>query len=266
MNYKTVSSKAVIAKVFRDLKPSTDNWVGDAVEWIGEALEFIGHHSGLVKQAQSLTISDHRALLPCELVDIIQVEYNGSHLHYGTDTTGYDLPNADRTTNAQPYNATDVTTAAVFQTQANEHPMGNDTYKQQKQIKAASYGGGDYYVINPDYIQTSFQDGTIKVHYTAYPLCDDGLPRIPDNIYYKQALEWYIIRQMMMGGYTHPSINWQLADVQWKKYCVAAQNDAAYPSIDKMESFKNMWVRMVPNLNAHSDFFIGNNTQERLQR
>ena len=266
MIYKTVSSKAVVAKVFRDLKPTSDAWVVDAVEWIGEGLEFIGYFSGLEKKAMELTIKDHRALLPCELVDIIQVEYNGSHLVYGTDTTGYDLPNAKRTTNPQPYTPSEVTTSAVFQTVANEHPTGNDTYKQLKTINASSYGGGDYYVINPDYIQTSFEKGTIKVHYTAYPICDDGYPKVPDNIYYKQALEWYIIRQMIMGGYTHPFINWQFADVQWKKYCVSAQNDAAYPSIDKFESFKNMWVRMVPNINAHCDFFIGNNTQERLQR
>ena len=40
--YKTTSSKAIIRKIFRDLKPSTDDWVDDAIEWIGEALEHIG--------------------------------------------------------------------------------------------------------------------------------------------------------------------------------------------------------------------------------
>ena len=143
MIYKTVSAKAVIAKVYRDLKPSTDNWVVDAVEWIGEGLEYIGYYTGLEKKASTLSIANHRAVLPCDLVDIIQVEYNGSHLHYGTDTTGYDLPNAKRTTNPQPYTPSEITTAAVFQTQANEHPTGNDTFKQHKSIKAASYGGGE---------------------------------------------------------------------------------------------------------------------------
>ena len=81
MIYKTVSSKAVVAKVFRDLKPTSDAWVVDAVEWIGEALEFIGYFTGLEKKAIELTIKDHRCLLPCELVDIIQVEYNLSLIH-----------------------------------------------------------------------------------------------------------------------------------------------------------------------------------------
>jgi hypothetical protein len=84
MIYKTVSSKAVIAKVFRDLKPTTDNWVIDSVEWIGEGLEYIGYSAGLEKKASTVSISNHRSPLPCELVDIIQVEYNGSHLHSGS--------------------------------------------------------------------------------------------------------------------------------------------------------------------------------------
>jgi hypothetical protein len=89
---------------------------------------------------------------------------------------------------------------------------------------------------------------------------------VPDNIYVKQALEWYIIRQMMMGGYVHPVFNWQVADQKWGHYCVAAGNDMMFPSIDKMESMKNMFVRLVPNMNAHADFFDGMENQQRLGR
>ena len=40
--YKTISSKVIIRKIFRDIKPDKDNWIDDAIEWIGEALEHIG--------------------------------------------------------------------------------------------------------------------------------------------------------------------------------------------------------------------------------
>ena len=42
MIYRNTSSKSIIRKVMRDLKPNDDNWVDDAIEWIGEALEHIG--------------------------------------------------------------------------------------------------------------------------------------------------------------------------------------------------------------------------------
>ena len=40
--YKQISSKAIIRKVMRDIKPNNSNWIDDAVEWIGEALDHIG--------------------------------------------------------------------------------------------------------------------------------------------------------------------------------------------------------------------------------
>lgn len=265
MNYRSVSAKSVIAKVYRDLKPNTDNWVGDAVEWIGEALEYIGTYTGLIKKAREFTVANHRTLIPCELVDIIQVEYNGRALPYGSDVTGYDLPNASRTTTMSPSSGQPgVTTSATYETTTDF--LSNFTPIAQRKTSASRYPTADYYVLNPDYLQTSFEEGTVKIHYTAYPVCDDGYPKIPDNIYYKQALEWYILRQMLMGGYVHPIFKWETADAKWGEYCLKAQNDGMFPSIDKMESFKNMWVRMVPNINAHSDFFIGNNTQEQLDR
>ena len=50
MIYKNTSSKHIIRKVFRDLKPNDDNWIDDAVEWIGEALEHIGSASQLCQK------------------------------------------------------------------------------------------------------------------------------------------------------------------------------------------------------------------------
>ena len=74
--YKTISSKAVIRKIFRDLKPHNDNWIDDAIEWIGEALEHIGAASQLSQKQCVLTVSDHKVLLPSDLYYINQVAIN----------------------------------------------------------------------------------------------------------------------------------------------------------------------------------------------
>lgn len=260
MNYKFISSKEVIGKVFRDLKPKDSSWTMDAVEWIGEALDFIGYHGAFEKKVDTVTVDSHRAAIPCDLYQLIQVEYNGQALVFGTDTAGYDT---NRTTAAQPNTTGTVYTTAVFNTDPNDD-QSQPSFGTQ--TAASANFGTDYYLLNAGYIVTSFEDGDIKLHYTAYPVDGDGFPMVPDNIYVKQALEWYIIRQMMMGGYVHPVFNWQVADQKWGHYCVAAGNDLAYPSIDKMESLKNMFVRLAPNMNAHADFFQGQETQGRLGR
>lgn len=261
MNYLLVSSKQVIGKVFRDLKPTDASWTSDALEWIGEALDFIGYHGIFDHVATEIPIESHKGILPCNLYQLIQVEYDGRALIYGTDTTGY---NADtRTTSAEPANSQNIYTVAVAETNpTDDHTSPSFTLKFTRDVRFTD----DYYLINNGQIITSFEEGTVKLHYTAYPIDEDGYPQVPDNIYVKQALEWYIIRQMMMGGYVHPVFDWGVADRQWGHYCVAAQNDLAFPSIDKMETMKNMFVRMVPMINRHSDFFIGNETQERLDR
>ena len=65
--YKEISSKAIIRKVMRDLKPNNANWIDDAVEWIGEALEHIGASAQLCQKQCVLDIKDQKTLLPSDL-------------------------------------------------------------------------------------------------------------------------------------------------------------------------------------------------------
>ena len=76
--YKTISSKRVIRKVFRDLKPTDDHWIDDAIEWIGEALEHIGAAPQLTQKNCVLDIADHKTLMPGDLYYINQVAINSS--------------------------------------------------------------------------------------------------------------------------------------------------------------------------------------------
>lgn len=74
--YKHVSSKEIVRKVFRDMKPATADFVHDAIEWIGEALEHIGASAQLCRKQCVLDIKDHRACLPGDLYYINQVAVN----------------------------------------------------------------------------------------------------------------------------------------------------------------------------------------------
>ena len=76
--YKNISSKMIIRKVMRDLRPNHAEWIDDAVEWIGEALEHIGAASQLCQKQCVLTIEDHKACLPGDLYFINQVAISGS--------------------------------------------------------------------------------------------------------------------------------------------------------------------------------------------
>ena len=76
LNSKTISSKAIIRKIFRDLRPAHDTWIDDAIEWIGEALEHIGATGQLTIKQCVLSVANHKVMLPGDLYYINQVSTN----------------------------------------------------------------------------------------------------------------------------------------------------------------------------------------------
>lgn len=247
MNYKVVSSKAIIAKAFRDLKLDNDSFVADALEWIGEGLEFIGVHSGLEKDHEDVTITNFRGHLPCDLHLISTVEYNGMRLNYGSNPQLHGL-HKDSSAVSNPYALEVVYTAYVTD------PNGGNQATFQEIPASKVHSGDMFYTLNPGKIETSFESGTVRIHYMKIPLDGDNFPLVPDNATVKEALIWYILRQLVMGGYRHPIFSFDYLDAKWEAYCGKAQNDLMFPSVDKVERFRDMWVSLIPNVNAHESF------------
>ena len=83
MIYRSVSAKSVIAKVYRDLQlKQSDRWI-DMLEWIGEALEHIGSFNQLIKKEEmGIVVKNYRAILPCDIREIVQASKGGEALQY----------------------------------------------------------------------------------------------------------------------------------------------------------------------------------------
>tara|TARA_R100001510_G_scaffold56889_1_gene63393 strand:+ start:2599 stop:3597 length:999 start_codon:yes stop_codon:yes gene_type:complete len=123
------------------------------------------------------------------------------------------------------------------------------------------------YYIDTGYIKTSFASGTVCLNYMAIPTDADCYPMVPDDISFKEAMFWYIVKKMILGGFAPKSgVNYQLSEQQWKYYCSQARNAAVFPDIDRWESFMNQWVRLIPNLNRHAVGFDNLGSRESLDR
>jgi len=237
MNYKLTSSKTILAKIYRDLKPNNSNWEQDAVEWIGEVIEFIGYHGIFPKKSETVTVKDHRAQFPCDFYQLRFILYQDKHLSFGADI------------NACKEYFSDVYMSA--KKEVLEHTNTEVTRLGSRAI-TENETASEYFIINPGFIQTSFETGEIEVHYDSFPVDDEGFPLIPDNVYFKQAVSWYIIRQMILGGHKHENFSYQFADYEWEFAKVRAENELMFPSPDKMEHFRDMWVRLIPSVNISS--------------
>jgi hypothetical protein len=113
----------------------------------------------------------------------------------------------------------------------------------------------------PNGIITHLASGAVRFHYKKFPIDDEGFPLIPDNQDFLEAIQWWLIRCIILSGTPHPTIDFKMADSLWVRYCGKAQN-AGFPDIPKMEAFKDNFLRIIPRVNMYSDFFLQSGNKE----
>lgn len=238
MNYKLVSCKTILSKLYRDLKPGISSWETDAIEWIGEVVEFIGFTGIFPKKTVTLKVRDFKAAFPCDFYQLIEVVYKGERLPYG-----------------EAFEQTDYLASTSYDVHQAKNPDFPNVVSRF--VHDLPKPQGNYYLINSGNILTSFEHGEIELVYDAFSVDEDGYPMIPDNIYFKDAAFWYVLKQMILGGYTQTPIKYEYANTSWLIAKTKAENELAFPTPEKAEHFRNMWVRMIPHINEkqHSEYY-----------
>ena len=298
--YKHVSSKEIIRKVFRDMKPSTADFVHDAIEWIGEALEHIGASPQLCRKQCVIDIKDHKGCLPGDLYYINQVAVNSCvspsvDTQIDTVVAQINTLNSNIVDYSEQLSTTTVTGADLNDTRIASNNQLRDLNVNLEVLTNMYFTGGsclsplqygattfhasihcdgcinenirykDTYIIDCDHIKTSFATGKVCVSYMAFPTDEECYPMVPDDISYREAMFWYIYKKLVLSGTPgrNPKIGYEYAEQMWQVYCTQARNAANYPDIDRYESFMNQWVRLVPDINAHNSFFETLNDREQ---
>lgn len=266
----------------RDINPNGDNWIDDAIEWIGEALEHIGSAPQLEKKTCVVSLKNYKAALPNDLYYINQVALNqtseGAVIENQMDSLIDKLDNivngglaTGSTVNEinsrlhvlenQLLNSSGLTVLTKCTTNFPDNVDCPDCINDNNVVQQCYY-------IEADKIKTSFNEGRVCLSYMAFPIDDECYPMVPDDISFKEAMFWYVYKKMLLGN-MNPSVNgigYEYADMQWKYYCTQARNNANYPDIDQYESFLDQWVRLIPNINRHSEGFGNLNLRESLSR
>lgn len=249
MIYKTTSCNSIIAKVITDFRLQSNNWKIDAPEWIGEGLRAIGHHGGFTKKYIKLKVRNHKVAIPCDLLEIQQIEYGNRPLPLGSSL---------RRGNYQPLVNTNEFVSSEFTL------VDPDTDEVEYIHETTNFRlEGQYYELNPDFIQTSFESGDIVVYYTGYTLDSDGYPAVPDTYQHREALAFYILYKWLGQGNKHNTWDLKSAFDMWKDFRFKAQNKAIFPSIASMDVFANSWTRLVSNRTLPNSSFIGANQQQQ---
>ena len=241
-NGKFIKMDRVIENVYRDYGFDNLDWI-HCVEWIGECLDLIGAPRTYIEKSTDgneklnhpspVTIADNRGKIPCDLYKVDSVfRCVGGNL----------IPMRV---------STDSTHLSYFCSGSKDIINDSDlTYK-----------------LNNGIIHTNFAEGEVVFVYLANPTDDQGYPMVPDNIKFIKACQSYIASKVLMkkliqGKTLNPNVVHSIEqDTMW--YTAAADSSARIPTVDDMESWKNNFIRLIPDVNTHGNAFSGDGAMER---
>ena len=266
---KYVGIGRVMEGIFRDYGWTHEvDWV-DAMEWTGEALDLIAVPQEYIDKVTdgntalnhpcAIKIKNYRGVVPCDLLYPVQVRdaVTKVPLRYSSDSFHTGLEKAEENIPAATQSFT------TFGTITFSSPL----ITTQSQLRD-SCSTDLSYTINGCYIFTNYKEGSLEMAYKAFPMDEDGQPLIPDNVKYIQAVKAYIAEKIgqklfLQGKMDGQRFNYLQRERDW--YLGAATTAGLMPTIDQLETWKNQFVRLIPQMNAHQTSFkyFGDMSKER---
>ena len=252
LNGKYISSAEIVDRVIRDSGVKVP--FSDAIDWVAEVLDLIAVPMSYVQKVQCLEVEEFQTRIPHDLVQFKQVGrkgLKGSTIPHFTRVVLDFTKGSEFNINLNADQDCPIIPMRMTSNNMHEHLVCDECENQISDIDHT-------YSLTDGYIKTNFRKGEILVSYMGYPVDCDGFPLIPDDEKFKQAVQWYIQskidyklwRQNKLAGDVY-----QKTEQERNWYIGAAQNSGNMPSVDQMETWKNMYLRLIPDNSAHNDFF-----------
>lgn len=264
---KYTNIKRVIENVYRNYGFSSDIGWQDAVEWAGEAMDKIGASLSYIEKVCCVDITDYIGMLPCDLVTLVGVREDDTKVPLLYASGLFHIKDKSEVTTSGDCGTGNCSTVAADtvpstdpddNTHCNPFFQFNPSPSTDGIVSNTTNNDTLTYKLNNNYIFTGFKTGCVELVYIAIPTDENGLPMVPDDVRYIDAIGAYIAymiyRKQFLTGKTSRDIL-EMAEQDWYWKVGNARCHAEYPNVDKMESIKNMWVRTIPNFNAHSSSF-----------
>lgn len=256
---KRISVRHVIAKVLADNDVQEDTLrINDLIEWVAEALERIGYFLELDNKVagkggeELLTVAGYQAELPTGLYDIVQAAF--SLCEEG------------------PWHAMRMSSGSFDNVRGttvvdNTDPQNPTTTVEDEKPGTTSFTHNIVYTLKPGYIVTNIKEGYIMLSYRSIPLDDEGYPLVPDDSGFIDALYWYLTMKLLYPKWVMGKVRdavYYNARTSWNYYSKQAYGNSMMPDPDMLESIKNTWTRLVPELGDHNGFYSTTGQQQEI--
>ncbi len=233
-----VSINSIAAKLYRDLGINSEIPIEELYEWVSEALLFIGAFDQFDTISVNLTIDSHKAKLPCGFYKLQEIAFDNKPIYYSGKSLLTNYFCEDCKIPVFPSINPDGTTKETF-------------------------------YINDSYIVTSVESGdNLCVTYLGIPVDENGIPTVPDDVYYMKACTTYVTKMFDYREWRKgriPDKVFQHSEQEWEFYCVAARGAANMPNVQQLENLKNILIRLVPQTNQFNKFFRSDREAKKIQ-
>lgn len=263
MIYQTTSVQEVIARVIRNTRLQDGSYLVDMNEWIPEAMGYMKTKVAMVGRYQDIVIKYHKGRLPCGCNTLNAIQYGNCRLSYfrGAKTADSQLcppitESADSVYPGIPVDGVTTFGSHIVKRGAEDDGITVSYYETNLAVvNDMPFHGEHWYYTELDHINTSFESGTIRTFFMSIPLDDDGMPMIPDDELYKEALYWYVRSKMIGAGFTDKQFTEQTCYDRFQSYAEKAMSRIRYPSVDQQAGKVARMTRLVMPVDYWSSFF-----------
>lgn len=278
-NNKFISIKAIIESAYRD-SGAEEIPFETAIEDSAELVGLIGIPYTYIEKttdgaiAPLIKVEDYRTFLPEDLVSLVSMrkailDANGNISNSYPMVESADVYQYSRMGTDFPSNyITPASPTPIMEINQDGSLTVEDGVVVGETVRPVSTTAYNY-KINNNVVYTDFETGYIVMTYNAFPTDEEGFLMIPDDEKFRTALKYHLIMKHDYRKWRafpeKPGLKALLNDSEQKRdfYVGAARNKAHIPSIDKLESIKNMLLRSIPKINEHQTGFRTLNKQEQ---
>ncbi len=272
-NNKYVSVESIIDKVYRDSGIKNIDW-DSAIEWTAELLGIVGIPcinvdkvtNGKFGWPTPVRVEEYRFRLPEDMVTLTGIrraylDNNGEVVGYSPMIESYDIYHDENLAdiNKGPTSFDPIFTAPVVGGDQDNLEMNIITVEGETTVPN---GYVEFkYKLDANIGFTDFKDGYVEIAYTGIPIDERGLPVVPDDPKFLEALKYHLIFKIDWREWrknpASPGLRALVNDSEQRRdfYVGAAITKAKMPSLDKMEAIKNQWLRTIPKINEHANSF-----------
>lgn len=107
-------------------------------------------------------------------------------------------------------------------------------------------------------IYTSFKEGELEITYQSIPIDNDGFPLLLDNPVFLKTLESYIKKEVFSILFDLSKLKGDVYQNSQQQYAWLAgqlRAELTMPTIQEMESIKNMWTSMIARTHEFNNGF-----------